>query len=179
MRLWEFDRAGAIASEAFGIHRDALKFVSAFVGYLVMNDKQLGYDPSIKSSPDGTRFIEITRNGIPERLILDELMKRSSCVAGRATTCWRAHREGREGKEVLVVKDSWQFPERDDEGALLKEALDCKVTNVARHYFHETVRIDGDPDDTLAGIRRSIDLSMANFHNQERSGTSTVEVETP
>jgi hypothetical protein len=27
---WELDRASAIASEAFDIHRDALKFVSAF-----------------------------------------------------------------------------------------------------------------------------------------------------
>ncbi|KAL2826014.1 hypothetical protein BJY01DRAFT_151358 [Aspergillus pseudoustus] len=175
MRLWEFDRAGAIASEAFDIHRDAVKFISTFVGYLVMNDKQLGYDPSIKPSPDGARFIEITRNGNTERLILDELMKRSSCVAGRATTCWKAHREGSERKEVLVVKDSWQYPERDEEGALLKEALDCGVTNVARHYFHETVRIDGYPDDTLTGIRRSIDLSKAKFHNQERGDTSTIE----
>ncbi|KAL2786388.1 hypothetical protein BJX66DRAFT_32626 [Aspergillus keveii] len=177
MRLWEFDRGGAIASEAFDIHRDAVKFISTFVGYLVMNDKQLGYDPSIKPSPDGTRAIEITRNGNPERLILDKLMKRSSCVAGRATTCWKAHCEGSEGKEVLVIKDSWQYPERDEEGALLKEALDCKVTNVARHYFHETVRIDGEPDDTLTGIRRGIDLSKARFHNQERSETYTVESE--
>ncbi|PYI29630.1 hypothetical protein BP00DRAFT_458436 [Aspergillus indologenus CBS 114.80] len=174
MRLWEFDRAGAIASEPFDIHQDALKFVSTFVGYLMMNDKQLGYDPSIKASPDNTRFIEITRNGNPERLILDELMKRSSCVAGRATTCWKAHREGSEGKEVLVVKESWQFPERDEEGALLKEALDRKVTNIARYYFHETVYFDGDPDDTRAGIRRGIDLSKAKFH-QERSNTSTAQ----
>ncbi|KAL6228841.1 hypothetical protein BDW75DRAFT_250535 [Aspergillus navahoensis] len=172
----ESRRAGAIASEAFDIHRDALKFISTFVGYLAMNDKQLGYDPSIKSSLDGTRFIEIMRNGNSERLILDELMKRSSCVAGRATTCWKAHREGSEGKEVLVVKDSWQYPERDEEGSLLKEALDSNVTNVARHYFHETVRIDGGIDDTLAGIRRGIDLSKAKFQNQERSDTPTIEI---
>ncbi|KAL3428936.1 hypothetical protein BDV09DRAFT_190559 [Aspergillus tetrazonus] len=166
MRLWEFDRAGAIASEAFDIHRDALKFISIFVGYLAMNDKQMGYDPSIKSSLDGTRFIEIMRNGNSEHLILDELMKRSSCVAGRATTCWKGHREG----------NSWQYPERDEEGFLLKEALDSNVTNVARHYFHETVRIDGGIDDTLAGIRRGIDLSKAKFQNQERSDTPTIEI---
>jgi ankyrin repeat protein len=35
------------------------------------------------------------RNGKKERLIFDKLTKRAPCVAGRATTCWEAHCEGR------------------------------------------------------------------------------------
>jgi hypothetical protein len=66
----------------------------------------------------------ITRNGKPERLVIDGLMKRHSSVAGRATTCWKAHREGDKSKQILVVKDSWQYPEREEEGELLREATE-------------------------------------------------------
>lgn len=67
-------------------------------------------------------------------------MKRAPCVAGRATTCWKAHREGdktnhREGDKTntpLVIKDSWQYPEREEEGKLLAEATEKGVVNVAR-----------------------------------------------
>lgn len=90
MRLWEFDRLGGIASSPFDINNDGLRFVSAIVGYLWMNTEQLGFDPTVIQS-DGQRHIEITRNHQTERLVLDELMKRASCVASRATTCWKVH----------------------------------------------------------------------------------------
>ncbi|KAI9375178.1 hypothetical protein BJX61DRAFT_531813 [Aspergillus egyptiacus] len=170
---------GATASKSFDINQDGRKFVSVFVGYLLMNDKQLGYDPSIRKAADGTPYIEITRNGKTERIFLVELMKRAACVAGRATTCWKARREGSETTTPLVVKDSWQYPERDEEGMLLKEASDKGVVNVARHYFHETVKIDGHVDDISTNVRRDLQLSSANFHRPTRSGTSTREDEGP
>lgn len=110
MRLWEFDRAGGIASLPFDINKDGQQFVSVVLGCLWMKDEQLGFDPTIRSS----RFIEIVRDGHPERLILDGLMKRAPCVAGRATTCWKAHCEGDESKPPLVIKDSWQYPEQEE-----------------------------------------------------------------
>ena len=48
MRLWEFDRVGAIASPPFDINKDGLQFVSVMLGYLWMDEGQLGFDPSIK-----------------------------------------------------------------------------------------------------------------------------------
>ncbi|PKX89487.1 uncharacterized protein P174DRAFT_338000, partial [Aspergillus novofumigatus IBT 16806] len=81
MRLWEFDRIGAIASSPFDTNKDALQFVLSILGFLRMNDERLGYDLSIMSSPDGKRFIEITRNGRSECLVLDGLLKRGPCVA--------------------------------------------------------------------------------------------------
>jgi hypothetical protein len=36
-------------------------------------------------------------------------------------TCWKAFREGDESKIPLIIKDSWQYPERE-EGKLLREA---------------------------------------------------------
>jgi hypothetical protein len=71
-----------------------------------MNEEQLGFDPTILMS-EGKRYVEIIRNGEKERLIIDELMKRAPCVAGRAITCWKAHREKDELQKPLVIKDSW------------------------------------------------------------------------
>jgi len=45
MRLWEFDRPGGIASTRFDINQEGLQFVSAVLGFLWMNEEQLGFDP--------------------------------------------------------------------------------------------------------------------------------------
>ncbi len=160
MRLWEFDRLGGIASSPFDINKEGLHFILVIMGYLWMNDEQLGFDPTI-SEEDGRRYMKITRNGKPERLVVDELMKRHSSVAGRATTCWKAHREGDKSKQILVVKDSWQYPEREEEGELLREATEKGVVNVARYYHHETVHVGGSEDDINGNVRKGLDIMKA------------------
>lgn len=166
MRLWEFDRIGAIASSPFDINKDALQFVLSILGFLRMNNEQLGYDPSIMSSSDGKRFIEITHNGRSERLVLDGLLKRGPCVAGRATTCWKAHSEG--DGTTLVIKDSWQYPEREEEGKLLCGATEKGVVNVARYYYHETVQVNGKVDDVRDNVRRGLDITQATNYQPTR-----------
>lgn len=153
LRLWVFDRLGGIASESFDINKKGLQFVSIVLGFLLMNQEQLGFDPTIVTH--GTkRYITIEKDGGVERLVIDEVIGRARCVAGRATTCWKVHRED-EPQTPLVVKDSWQYPERDEEGKLLYEATAQGVTHVARYYHHETVRVDGKDDDVL-GIRSGL-----------------------
>ncbi|GLA56068.1 hypothetical protein AnigIFM63604_004245 [Aspergillus niger] len=107
------------------------------------------------SSPDGKRFIEITRNGRSERLVLDGLSKRGPCVAGRATTCWKAHSEGNE--TTLVIKDSWQYPEREEE---------------------ETVQVNGKVDDIRDNVRRGPDVSQATNYQLTRSEVSSTTSDT-
>ncbi|EKG09432.1 hypothetical protein MPH_13531 [Macrophomina phaseolina MS6] len=162
MRLWEFDRLGGTASEPFDVNEDGPRFVSAVLGYLLMNNEQLGFDPTILEV-DGKRVVEVTRNDQTERLVLDKLIKRAPCVVGRATTCWKAYREGDESRSPLVVKDSWQYPERDEEGELLREAAvpEKEVVNVARYYHHETVRVNGQEDDVYDSIRKGLDVVKA------------------
>ncbi|KAE8400506.1 hypothetical protein BDV37DRAFT_274354 [Aspergillus pseudonomiae] len=160
MRLWEFDRLGAIASSPFDVNKDGLQFVLAILGYFWMNDEQLGFDPSIMTSADGRRFIEISRNGRKERLVFDELVKMSSCVAGRATTCWKAHMEDGSNTPV-VIKDSWQYPEREEEGKLLQEVTEKGIINVARYFYHETVCVNGEIDDVRENVRKGIDVTKA------------------
>ncbi|KAM0347575.1 hypothetical protein ACHAP4_011296 [Fusarium culmorum] len=127
MRVWVFDRLGGIASEQFNINDDGLQFVFTILGFLWMNEEELGFDPTIKSE-NQERFIEINRNGLTEQIIIDQVMQRARCIAGRATTCWKAHPE-KQPKMLLVVKDSWQYPERDEEGELLREATSKGVVN--------------------------------------------------
>ncbi|KAL2049868.1 hypothetical protein ABVK25_009852 [Lepraria finkii] len=179
MRLWEFDRVGGIASLPFDINKDGLQFVSAMLGYLWMNEEQLGFDLTILTSDD-KRYIEVVRNEQTERLVLDELMKRAPCVAGRATTCWKAHREGDSSKKPLVIKDSWQYPEREEEGALLREATEKGVVNVARYYHHQTVCADGQDDD-ICNIRKGLDVTTAINYKSEsliHSGAAEVQAST-
>ncbi|PKY05935.1 hypothetical protein P168DRAFT_250930 [Aspergillus campestris IBT 28561] len=171
MRLWEFDRVGATSSTPFDINTEGARFVMSMLAFLRMNNEELGYDPSIISTSDGTRFIEITRDGQPERLFLDGLMRGASCIVGRATTCWKAHRED-ESDKPLVVKDSWQYPEREDEGELLREAAEKQVINVARYYYHGTVQIHGKDDDIQGAVRKGLDLKHARRHHQDHSNTT-------
>ncbi|KAK4151065.1 hypothetical protein C8A00DRAFT_45663 [Chaetomidium leptoderma] len=111
-----------IASERFDINKHGLQFVSTVLGFLWMNDEQLGFDPTI-TTQDGQRLVTIKRNGQTERLVIDKLV---------------GHREGEPGIR-FVIKDAWQYTEREEEGELLREATDKGMVNVARYYHHETV----------------------------------------
>lgn len=155
MRLWEFDRLGGIASSSFDINTDGLRFVQAMLGFFEMTPEQLGFDPTIQQS-EGIRFIEIVRNCQKERLVLTKTIQQQSVIAGRATTCWEAYRDDDQSKEAVIIKDSWQYEERPEEGALLKQGTNDGVTNMARYYHHETVCIGGQVDDILENVRKGL-----------------------
>ncbi|EJT69172.1 hypothetical protein GGTG_13281 [Gaeumannomyces tritici R3-111a-1] len=170
MRIWVFDRLGGIASEQFDINKDGLRFVSTILGFLWMSEEELGFDPTIMTAK-GQRFIEIEREGTTERLILDGLMNRARCIAGRATTCWKAYRE-EDPDALFVVKDSWQYVERDEEGGLLREATSKGAVHVARYYHHETVRVWNIDDDVRNNVRKALDVTKAANYRQNTSRRS-------
>jgi len=103
MRLWEFDRLGGIASTRFDVNEDGLQFVSAVLGFLWLNEEQLGFDPTIITAGD-KRYIEIKRDSRTERLVINKVMKRVPCVAGRATTCWKVYQEEDELRTPLAAR---------------------------------------------------------------------------
>ncbi|KAL2755485.1 hypothetical protein ACRALDRAFT_1051127 [Sodiomyces alcalophilus JCM 7366] len=164
MRIWAFDRLGGVASELFDINEDGLRFVSTILGFLWMSEEELGFDPTIRTV-NGQRFIEIERGGTTERLIIDGLMKRARCIAGRATTCWKAHRE-EDPHALLVIKDSWQHLERDNEGELLREATSKGAVHVAQYYHHETVQVRNADDDVRNNVRKGLDVTKATNYRQ-------------
>ncbi|KAJ9641091.1 hypothetical protein H2199_005759 [Coniosporium tulheliwenetii] len=47
MRLWEFDRLGGVASGSFDVNRDGQMFVSAILGFLWMDEEELGFDSTV------------------------------------------------------------------------------------------------------------------------------------
>ncbi len=167
MRLWEFDRLGGIASEKFNINEDGQRFVSTILGFLWMGDEALGFDPTIIKS-EHQQYIEIRQDTKMERLILDKVIRSAHSIVGRATICWKAYLGGDKSKP-FVIKDSWQFPERDEEGELLQQATHQKVTNVARHYYHETVRIQAEDDDIHGNVRRGLDITRASNYRTGRA----------
>ncbi|KAG6099805.1 hypothetical protein E4U30_006001 [Claviceps sp. LM220 group G6] len=136
MRVWVFDRLGSIASQQIDVNKEPIQFINVMLGFLWMSEADLGFDPTIQEI-DGQSFIEIERKGI-----------------------WN-HPE-----TPLVIKDSWQLPERDEEGELLKQATSRNVVNVARYYLHETVKIGGIIDDVRHCIRRGLDVSTASNYQQ-------------
>ena len=173
MRLYEFDRTGATASEDFDIHKKGETFVKVILGYLWMNPYQAGFDPTI-SEDDGKLYMEITRDGKKERLVITERFPIQASIASRGTACWKVYRDGDESCEQLVVKDSWQFPERPVEGEILKMAAEKGVEHVAKYYHHETVQL-GDEIDDIKQIRRGLKSKgiRYSFRSPRARGTGT------
>ncbi|KAI1825060.1 hypothetical protein F4861DRAFT_538322 [Xylaria intraflava] len=170
LRLWEYDRLGGIASTKFDIHENGQLLVSIILGFLWMDNNSLGFDSTIVESAN-RKYIDIERDGKTERLIIDELLRGAQGIVGRATTCWKAHLEGNDSLS-FVIKDSWQYPERNEEGKLLQEAVEHNVINVARYYYHETVQIRGDPDDIQNNVRMRLDITEASNYRPMRLAIS-------
>lgn len=65
-------------------------------------------------------------------------------------------RDGSKSYAPLVIKDSWQCPEREEEGKLLNEATEKSAVNVAKYCYHEPVqahrKVDNVRDNILVGV---------------------------
>ena len=153
LRLWQFDRSGSSGSTSFDVNKDGHRFVRVMLGYYLMSDEQLGFDPTIHRE-GGKRWIEIRRNGSTERLFVESEVRKHAAIIGRATSCWKAYMGEGDAKRRLVVKDSWQYEERGEEGELIRDATSQSVTNVAQYYHHETVQCFDKDDDILGSVRR-------------------------
>jgi hypothetical protein len=70
----------------------------------------------------------------------------------------------------LVIKDSWQYPEREEEGELLCEATEKGVVNVARYYHHETVYVGGEVDCVSKIVRKGLDITKKESASASSSG---------
>ncbi|KAG6264880.1 hypothetical protein E4U48_006137 [Claviceps purpurea] len=154
MRVWLFDRLGGTASEQIDIHTEPIRFIKVMLGFLWMSEEDLGFDSSIEGSGN-SRYLEIEKNGSKKCIVLDQERKRTPCIVGRGTTCWKAHDDD-DPTTILVMKDSWQEVKRDHEGEMLLYATRKNVVNVARHYHHETVQIRGMDDDVRQCVRRGL-----------------------
>ncbi|KAI1382502.1 uncharacterized protein F4822DRAFT_443917 [Hypoxylon trugodes] len=106
-----------------------------------MDEKDLGFDLIFIPFND-ERCIKIIRNGIPECIVIDKFMGQLSCIVGRAIICWKVYPEG-DLFTMFVIKNSWQFPEREVEGELLREATEKGVCNVTWYYYYKIIYVNG------------------------------------
>ena len=161
MRVWLFDRAGGISSQTFNINDDPKAFFNVIIGFAtIYHDDRgaLGYDMTISSSRNGIGAITVGSKGF----ILDEIVYSHPVVSGRATICWKAHKQGEPGT-VYAIKDSWQLSTRGEEGSMLKEVTEALKESwddpsqplVAQHYRHEDVHIN-DMIDNTNNIRKNV-----------------------
>lgn len=158
MRCWVFHRAGGVGSRAFEIKREPERFLTAIVAYSMMDETELGFDPSVvrpqhalglSSDEYPVNVITVSLpNGEYERLELHPTpLFHRPVIASRGTVCWKARRIGGDTWD-LVVKDAWRAEERSPEGNLLLRAAQCGVWGVAKYYTHQDIVIAGAIDST-------------------------------
>ncbi|KAF2834372.1 hypothetical protein M501DRAFT_902888, partial [Patellaria atrata CBS 101060] len=171
MRLWEFDRSGVIGSTEFDINKEHRRFITVMLGFQLMSEVDMGFDPTIKHKDDSSEhtYIEIKRKGQTETLRLGKCIRRTACIVGRATTCWEAYPNDNSLASPLVIKDSWQYCERVEEGEMLEKAAMANVKNVATYYHHETVQVGATDDDVVSNVRKNLDTMECNCNWFPRS----------
>jgi hypothetical protein len=155
MRVWRYDRGAIYTALPFNVNVDGRRFVTVVLGYHLMRDHELGFDSSILRDPMG-RYIPVMRHGVAGRIFLQKVIHRQACILGRATTCWKGI--GEDGITTFVIKDSWQYGGKDDEGDLLRYVTDREVANVAPCYHSTSVRILDTVDDLHHCVRNRVNL---------------------
>ncbi|KAK4245555.1 hypothetical protein C7999DRAFT_42898 [Corynascus novoguineensis] len=103
-----------------------------------LREEELRFDPTIMTAK-GQRFIEIERDSTTKWLILDRVINRG----------------------LFIVKDLWQYLERDDEGRLLREATSKGTVHMARYYYHETIQVRDIVDNVRNNVRKGLDIMKA------------------
>ena len=133
-----FDRAGLISSRTFSRDYDDEKFLRILGGLSLLDNDEIGYDPSISLTLNDP-FIIV--DGMHYTIL--RILFRDHNIRGRGTTCFLVTR----GRERYVVKDVWVDTSRPtSEAQILKYA--GEISGIARWEADENVRADGVDDST-------------------------------
>ncbi|EPQ65346.1 Bgt-3608, partial [Blumeria graminis f. sp. tritici] len=134
IEFWMIDRTGAYSSGYISIENDEQALVRAITSYLLMSDKELGLDTTIRQV-DGRSMIKIVNDesGETKEIEIDpEPLIKSRRLISRGTTCYRSI------DDKSLVKYSWHKLFGESEANLLKEALSLNgvVNLVASDIIH-------------------------------------------
>jgi hypothetical protein len=155
MRVWRFDRGDIYTAPPFSVNEDGRKFVTVVLGYLLMANDDLGFDPTVVRDGD-RRYVPVMQDGVEQRLFIEKTISRQACILGRATTCWKVTLRDR--ATSFAIKDSWQYEGKDDEGELLMDVTEAGVRHVAPCYHCSSVCIGDMDDDLRSCVRKGLDL---------------------
>ncbi|KAA8908050.1 hypothetical protein FN846DRAFT_946140 [Sphaerosporella brunnea] len=182
MRLFRFDRSGAVASTAIDIHKEPRTFIAATKGFLTRDAAVIGFDPTIRWNPEPDReavydpTLHFLLPSLPDPFIVADGKKyriyrsfivRRYAIATRGTVCWRARPfdSPEDSPWTYVVKDQWRAAERDVEGDFMSR-IEPGTVGLPGYIWHADMR-DGD---RLMDVASYIRHGLA--HGTQRNSTS-------
>ncbi|KAI7939352.1 hypothetical protein MJO29_014088 [Puccinia striiformis f. sp. tritici] len=182
MRLWQFDRSGAMGSQSIDIREtkeNLNEFVALILLFLTATNEVLGFDPTFVEIGDQAsantprpQKILINTEPYPQELIIDYNIFRASGICGRGTTCWQAHLSG-DRRQKFLVKDSWQPRHHKEEGDMLRDVTVQNIPHLARYHHHEDVYVANQLVDIEPHVRGGINYrSGQKFQSSDVSADS-------
>ncbi|KAI0916496.1 hypothetical protein AcV5_002974 [Taiwanofungus camphoratus] len=184
MKLWFCSRAELLVSEPFNFIEEHTIVAHIFLSFLYAEQRDMGWDPTIKHVKDREGGIQYHSDGTPRYDITvrtpqaEELVYRTTKVLsdggadvpiGKGTRVWEARQvvEGEERGEPVVLKDSWVDNDRDREGNVfaslrssapseaIREGIDTHFLTV---LHHGDVYVDGEADESRIVMPRGVDI---------------------
>ncbi|KAA8906862.1 hypothetical protein FN846DRAFT_707988 [Sphaerosporella brunnea] len=174
MRVFRFDRAGALASTPIDVHRSPRTFLAAMRTFVRMDAGEIGFDPTIRWTPGmrGTTecvydpTVHFALPALPAPFVVADGTKyridpsfvvRRYAIASRGTVCWRAKLfDAPDGAPwQFVVKDQWRAAERDVEGSFLARIAPGTV-GLPGYVWHTDAHLDGTVVDVASHVRGDI-----------------------
>ncbi|KAL7276896.1 hypothetical protein RUND412_000088 [Rhizina undulata] len=94
MRMWLFHRSGAGGSQEIDIKAKPQIFLRIIGRYSLMEEEDLGFDPTIQLDEDGNRYVTIP--SVSGHFVLEPQSFFSiPSISSRGTTCWLATKNGK------------------------------------------------------------------------------------
>lgn len=167
MRCWVFHRGGAMGSVEFSINKEPQLFLSVILGYGVMTNTELGFDPTL--GREGL-FVGLMPREIT---ITRPAFFCPPSIASRGTSCWGATLRT-DPTVRYVLKDSWRSVQHGSEGEMLAKARDRCVVGIVEYIAHEDVIIDGKPDNLFDNVMKGLQVGKAINLALPRSRNSSI-----
>ncbi|KAA8911935.1 hypothetical protein FN846DRAFT_904015 [Sphaerosporella brunnea] len=176
MRVFRFDRSGAVGSTAIDIHKRPKTFVGAMRFFMTPDAEAIGFDPTIKWNPLNSGLevvydptVHFVNRTLPDPFILADHQKyridhtfivRRYAIATRGTVCWRARTfDALDGSPwSYVIKDQWRASERDQEGDFLAR-IPPGTQGLPQYIWHTDVccGLPGTLMDVAGHVRKGVD----------------------
>ncbi|KAA8912634.1 hypothetical protein FN846DRAFT_765578, partial [Sphaerosporella brunnea] len=175
MRVFRFDRSGAVASTPIDIHESPHVFLGALKGFAMMDSEQIGFDPTIRWCPYATEQVYdptihfilpslpdpfIVAGGTKYRICRSFLVRRYA-ISTRGTVCWRARPfdAPEDSAWVYVIKDQWRAAKRDIEGDFLSR-ISPGTTGLPKYIWHYNIHSSSGTVVDVAGYVRGHSTSV-------------------
>ncbi|KAA8898300.1 hypothetical protein FN846DRAFT_765161, partial [Sphaerosporella brunnea] len=137
LRIWQFDRGGAVGSTIINIDVEWKLFLRTFFSFATLDPTSAGFDPTIRCVMHGW---EDTFDPTLAAYSPEPSMAKRWAIITRTGLCSRARLWGTEDW-TYVVKDQWRAPERGPEGDLIRQCSCLDASGLPRCIWHGDIRV--------------------------------------